>query len=165
MWNGAGHERPPSATGTIDFVVVWPALLLLVAGGGWSCAGVRPTPALPAPVATPSPVAPGATVFAKVCMGCHDAPDPPLPDFATAMTTAMAGRALRAVLEERMPPPMSNLRAKLSDQRRSDLIGWLCQRTGRNQRACTDLLRYETAPDLMRGGIAILQDIKNGGGP
>lgn len=128
-----------------------------------ACAETGPQRARGAPPRAPAGAPPGAAIFASTCLGCHDEPDPPRPDLAAPMTPPMATRALRALLDDRMPPPTSSVRAKLTVARERALVDWLCRGTGRDQGTCAQLVDYVTRPALMRGGPTIAQVLRSGG--
>jgi hypothetical protein len=123
-----------------------------------SCRASAPGPAGPAA----APLDEGVALFGDRCLGCHDGAPPPRPDL-DALTARTASLALRAVLENEMPPPRSDQRDLLTAGERAQLIDWICRRTGRSADACGRIVADATEPQV-RTGVAILDELKHTGG-
>jgi hypothetical protein len=105
----------------------------------------------------------GTEIFARVCLGCHDEPDPPRPDFARPLTAELARRAMLAVLGQAMPPQSSDVLAHFTEAGRAALVGWLCKQTSRSDRSCQQIVQFETAPTLARSATTILAILQQDG--
>lgn len=105
----------------------------------------------------------GAEIFARLCLGCHDEPDPSRPDFARPLTADMARRAMFAVLVQAMPPRSSNVLADFTEAGRASLVEWLCKQTTRSDRSCEQIVQFETAPTLSRSARTILAILQQDG--
>ena len=114
----------------------------------------------PSATSAPTIANDGQEQFQTTCMGCHDEPDPPAPDFSRPLAPSLAGKALRAVIEHQMPPVDSESNTELDGARREMIIRWLCAKTGRDAVSCAGIADYATDPQRMRSGRAILTTAK-----
>jgi hypothetical protein len=88
----------------------------------------------------------GKEAFSDSCLTCHDDPDPPAPDLVGPLSPDRATLAMNAVINGRMPPPSE----ELGNREREVILEWLCTESGRNEFACSDLLRTALRRDLVR---------------
>ncbi len=120
-----------------------PVLLALACLFAAGCAAAGPVASPTAATAEPES---GGKVLGRVCAPCHTSGKTDRPDLSgPGPSSAVAARALRAVMAGEMPPRSSG---EMPAESRDALISFLCRRAGHRETFCQAIAHRDARPPI-----------------